>query len=75
MRFVAKHIAAWAMRKVELRVFSNRPSVAFLPLQEDKGSVRPVFQPSLLAKAPVEENTVVEGSSEEAVVEGATQAV
>lgn len=72
VRFVAKHVAAWAMRKVEMRVLSNRPSVAFLPMQEDKGSVKPVFQPSLLAKAPVEEKT---DSSEEAVVEGATQAV
>ncbi|KAG0285168.1 hypothetical protein BGZ96_010526 [Linnemannia gamsii] len=75
VRFVAKHISAWAMRKVELRVFSNRPSAAFLPLQEDTGSVRPVFQPSLLVKAPVEEKNDVEGGPEEVVVEGATQAV
>lgn len=77
-----KRIPAWVMRKAELRMLSNRPSVAYLPPQEDKGSVRPFFQPSLSAITPVEEEkTRVERSSEEVVVdleakvEGSTKAV
>ncbi|KAF9539776.1 hypothetical protein EC957_005070 [Mortierella hygrophila] len=65
VRYAMKHIPAWAMRKVELRVLSNRPSVAYLPPQEDKGSVRPFFQPSLSAMAPVEEEKTRVGSGGE----------
>ncbi|KAK5797006.1 hypothetical protein F5H01DRAFT_373550 [Linnemannia elongata] len=78
VRYIMKRIPTWAMRKAELRVLSNRPSVAFLPPQVDKGSVKPFFQPSLSAMAPVEkEKARVEGSSKEVVVdlEASTKAV
>ncbi|KAF8946746.1 hypothetical protein BGZ47_011490 [Haplosporangium gracile] len=66
VRYMIKHIPAWVMRKAELRVLSNRPSVAYLAPQEDKGSIRPFFQPSLAANTPVEEEKPkVEGGSEE----------
>lgn len=78
VRYIMKRIPTWAMRKAELRVLSNRPSVAFLPPQVDKGSVKPFFQPSLSAMAPVEkEKARAEGSSKEVVVdlEASTKAV
>lgn len=76
VRYLMKHIPTWAMRKVELRVLSNRPSVAYLPPQEDRGTVRPFFQPSLSAMAPVEEEKAkVEGGSEEVVVDLSTKDV
>lgn len=67
VRYMMKRIPTWAMRKVELRVLSNRPSVAYLPPQEDRGTVRPFFQPSLSAMAPVEEKAKAEEGSEEVV--------
>ncbi|KAF9097756.1 hypothetical protein BGX23_008017 [Mortierella sp. AD031] len=52
VRFFAKHMPEWAKRKMLVIIGGNRPQCSFLPLVEDKGSVPPAFQPSLLATKP-----------------------
>ncbi|KAG0204211.1 hypothetical protein BGX33_008653 [Mortierella sp. NVP41] len=52
VRFCAKHMPAWVMRRVQVRMAINRPQVAFLPRADDTGTIRPAPQPSLSAKAP-----------------------
>ncbi|KAF9127565.1 hypothetical protein BGX30_014731 [Mortierella sp. GBA39] len=52
LRFCAKYMPAWAKRKMLVVLGGNRPQCSFLPLVEDKGSVPPAFQPSLLATKP-----------------------
>ncbi|KAG0059874.1 hypothetical protein BGZ89_012730 [Linnemannia elongata] len=52
LRFCAKHMPEWAKRKMLVVLGGNRPQCSFLPLVEDKGSVPPAFQPSLLATKP-----------------------
>ncbi|KAG0204212.1 hypothetical protein BGX33_008654 [Mortierella sp. NVP41] len=52
VRFCAKHMPAWVMRRAQVRMAINRPQVAFLPRADDTGTVRPAPQPSLSAKAP-----------------------
>ncbi|KAG0373979.1 hypothetical protein BGX24_010988 [Mortierella sp. AD032] len=64
VRYVVKNVPAWAMRKAELRILSYRPSVAFLPPYEDKGTHKPVFQPSLSARAPIETEVESKNSAE-----------
>ncbi|KAF9145264.1 hypothetical protein BG015_011951 [Linnemannia schmuckeri] len=57
-RYVSKHIPPWLFNRIQARAFSYRPQVAFLPLAEDNGRVRPAHQPSLSVKAPVGLKTV-----------------
>lgn len=47
----------WLFQRLHSQAFIFRPQVAFLPLVEDKGRVRPAHQPSLSIKAPVEAET------------------
>ncbi|KAK5796950.1 hypothetical protein F5H01DRAFT_330670 [Linnemannia elongata] len=58
-RYVSKHIPPWLFNRIQARAFSYRPQVAFLPLAEDNGRVRPAHQPSLSVKAPVGLETVM----------------
>ncbi|KAG0053320.1 hypothetical protein BGZ89_002946 [Linnemannia elongata] len=53
-RFFAKHIPVWLFQRIQEKTCSYRPLVAFLPLIEDTGRVRPAHQPSLSVQAPVE---------------------
>ncbi|KAF9154192.1 hypothetical protein BG015_001649 [Linnemannia schmuckeri] len=53
-RLIAKHAPAWVFRRIQVKACSYRPQVAFLPLIEETGRVRPAHQPSLSVKAPVE---------------------
>ncbi|KAG0312636.1 hypothetical protein BGZ97_010996, partial [Linnemannia gamsii] len=53
-RFFAKHIPAWLFNRIQERSCSYRPQVAFLPIIEDAGLVKPAAQPSLSVKGPVE---------------------
>ncbi|KAG0284017.1 hypothetical protein BGZ96_011620 [Linnemannia gamsii] len=53
-RFFTKHIPVWLFKRIQERACSYRPQVAFLPLIEDAGRVKPAPQPSLHVKAPVE---------------------
>ncbi|KAG0204213.1 hypothetical protein BGX33_008655 [Mortierella sp. NVP41] len=54
IRYCAKHVPAWVMRKVQVKAVGNRPQISFLPPAEDKGSIKSAHQPSLSAKAPTE---------------------
>ncbi|KAG0030241.1 hypothetical protein BGZ82_007513 [Podila clonocystis] len=47
-RFVSKNMPVWLHRIAIARMAANRPQVAFLPLVEDKGSVKSIPQPSLI---------------------------
>jgi len=42
-----RNLPKWIWLMTLRKLASNRPQVAFLPLVEDKGSVKPVSQPSL----------------------------
>ncbi|KAG0035933.1 hypothetical protein BGZ82_004917 [Podila clonocystis] len=46
-RAALKHIPMWLQRKLLMRATETRPQVWFLPLVEDKGSVKPAYQASL----------------------------
>ncbi|KAF9954069.1 hypothetical protein BGZ72_004931 [Mortierella alpina] len=46
-RFFVKNMPTWLWRKVLVRHAAIRPQVSFLPLVEDRGTVRPEYQPSL----------------------------
>ncbi|KAG9071547.1 hypothetical protein KI688_005759 [Linnemannia hyalina] len=46
IRFVAKHMPQWLNTKILTRTLSNRSQVSFLPLAEDKGTIRPLYQAS-----------------------------
>ncbi|KAG0261840.1 hypothetical protein BG011_000603 [Mortierella polycephala] len=47
VRFATKHMPRWAWMMALRKMASNRPQVAFLPMIEDLGTVKPVYQPSL----------------------------
>lgn len=47
-RFASKNMPVWLHRIAIAKMAANRPQVAFLPLVEDKGSVKPIPQPSLI---------------------------
>ncbi|KAK3813785.1 MAG: hypothetical protein JOS17DRAFT_760965 [Linnemannia elongata] len=51
-RYISRHIPAWVFHRIQVQATSYRPQVAFLPLVEDTGVVRPAPQPSLSVKAP-----------------------
>lgn len=46
--------------RIQVQATSYRPQVAFLPLVEDNGVVRPAPQPSLSVKAPKDPKNNVE---------------
>ncbi|KAG0285515.1 hypothetical protein BGZ96_010254 [Linnemannia gamsii] len=48
IRFVAKHMPQWVNTKILTRTLSNRSQVSFLPPAEDKGTIRPLHQPSFV---------------------------
>ncbi|KAF9105768.1 hypothetical protein BGX29_011470 [Mortierella sp. GBA35] len=54
IRWFAKHLPDWVQRRAFVRMSINRPQVLFLPRVEDKGSIRPAFQPGLHTKGPKE---------------------
>ncbi|KAG0346663.1 hypothetical protein BG005_000616 [Podila minutissima] len=47
-RFASKNMPVWLHRIAIAKMAANRPQVSFLPLVEDKGSVKPIPQPSLI---------------------------
>lgn len=53
IRFVAKHMPQWLNTKILTRTLSNRSQVSFLPLAEDKGTIRPLYQPSLVKTSKI----------------------
>ncbi|KAG0250137.1 hypothetical protein BG011_008634 [Mortierella polycephala] len=46
-RFITKNMPRWLWRMILVKNAANRPQVSFLPLIEDKGTVKPQDQPSL----------------------------
>ncbi|KAG0331845.1 hypothetical protein BG000_010558 [Podila horticola] len=46
-RIVMKRIPPWLQRKIVIKMTETRPQVSFLPLVEDKGTVKPIYQASL----------------------------
>ncbi|KAK5796991.1 hypothetical protein F5H01DRAFT_373662 [Linnemannia elongata] len=63
-RFVSKHMPTWLFQRIQAQSCANRPQVAFLPLHDDTGRVRPAPQPSLFVKAPVESKETTAASAE-----------
>ncbi|KAF9418487.1 hypothetical protein BGZ94_009689 [Podila epigama] len=47
LRFALKHTPTWLWLKTLGRMYGYRPQVSFLPLVKDRGSVKPLPQPSL----------------------------
>jgi len=47
-RFASRNMPVWLHRIAIAKMAANRPQIAFLPLVEDKGSVKPIPQPSLI---------------------------
>ncbi|KAG0365578.1 hypothetical protein BC939DRAFT_524869 [Gamsiella multidivaricata] len=47
VRFTTRRMPKWLWMIALRKMASNRPQVAFLPLVEDKGTVKPTYQPSL----------------------------
>ena len=54
---------AWLFQRIQAQTCANRPQVAFLPLHEDTGRVKPALQPSLSVKAPVESEKTTAAST------------
>ncbi|KAG0342757.1 hypothetical protein BG000_001617 [Podila horticola] len=46
-RFLMKRVPAWLWRRLQIQMSAARSQVSFLPLVEDKGEVKPMYQPSL----------------------------
>ncbi|KAG0264495.1 hypothetical protein BG011_006659 [Mortierella polycephala] len=47
IRYFVKNIPAFVQRSFQTKNVATRPQVSFLPLVEDKGTVKPAHQPSL----------------------------
>ncbi|KAF9563169.1 hypothetical protein EC968_004977 [Mortierella alpina] len=47
VRYMAKNMPDWLWTFSHTKNVANRPQVAFLPLVQDEGTVRPQYQPSL----------------------------
>ncbi|KAG0092546.1 hypothetical protein BGZ92_009443 [Podila epicladia] len=47
VRASMKHIPPFLWRRILISMSASRPQVSFLPLVEDKGEVKPLYQPSL----------------------------
>ncbi|KAF9278763.1 hypothetical protein BGZ88_000374 [Linnemannia elongata] len=59
VRFMMRNMPEFMKRRAAEQMYSSRPQVAFLPLDETPASVKPTHQRSLNLKAPVEENEEV----------------
>ncbi|KAG0019607.1 hypothetical protein BGZ81_009672 [Podila clonocystis] len=46
-RIVMKRLPLWLQRRILIKATETRPQVSFLPLVEDKGTVKPIYQASL----------------------------
>ncbi|KAF9377430.1 hypothetical protein CPB97_010207 [Podila verticillata] len=67
-----RNMPRWLLRLVLIKMVAARPQVSFLPLVEDKGSKKPIYQPSLektlaIHKARAAKKQTETGSSEAAV--------
>ncbi|KAF9214463.1 hypothetical protein BGZ59_003640 [Podila verticillata] len=67
-----RNLPQWLLRLVVTKMVAARPQVSFLPLVEDKGSKKPIYQPSLektlaIHKARAAKKQTETGSSEAAV--------
>ncbi|KAG0039931.1 hypothetical protein BGZ82_006044, partial [Podila clonocystis] len=47
-RSLFSHMPKWLLRLVVIKMMAPRPQVSFLPLVEDKGTKKPLYQPSLV---------------------------
>jgi len=47
IRTLVKHTPPWMQRKINTKATETRSQVSFLPLVEDRGSVKPIYQLSL----------------------------
>ncbi|KAF9897787.1 hypothetical protein BX616_004987, partial [Lobosporangium transversale] len=47
IRYLTKNMPTWLWNILVKRMLESRPQVSFLPLVEDKGTVPPIYQPSL----------------------------
>ncbi|KAF8943005.1 hypothetical protein BGZ47_005918 [Haplosporangium gracile] len=59
VRFMMKNMPEFMKRRAAEQMYSCRPQVAFLPLDETPASVKPAYQRSLTLRAPVEEDKEV----------------
>ncbi|KAF9538473.1 hypothetical protein EC957_006729 [Mortierella hygrophila] len=55
VRFMMKNMPEFLKRRAAEQMYSCRPQLAFLPLDETPALVKPAYQPSLKAKAPAQE--------------------
>ncbi|KAF9320555.1 hypothetical protein BG003_005738 [Podila horticola] len=53
LRAMTKRVPAWAWRRLMIKMVKDRPTVSFLPLVEDKGTVPPFHQASLHKTLPI----------------------
>ncbi|KAG0326278.1 hypothetical protein BG000_001480 [Podila horticola] len=53
LRAMTKRVPAWAWRRLMIMMVKDRPTVSFLPLVEDKGTVPPLHQASLHKTLPI----------------------
>ncbi|KAG9071664.1 hypothetical protein KI688_005877 [Linnemannia hyalina] len=60
VRFCVKNMPQWVFHRVQIQTTGYRPQVAFLPLVEDTGRVRPAPQPSLSVMSPDDSKNNVE---------------
>ncbi|KAG0342026.1 hypothetical protein BG000_007219 [Podila horticola] len=42
-----RHMPRWLLKRILVKMVAARPQVSFLPLVEDTGSAKPIYQPSL----------------------------
>ncbi|KAI1321059.1 hypothetical protein EDD11_008640 [Mortierella claussenii] len=77
-RFVSRHMPRWLWVMALRRMASNRPQVAFLPRIEDKGTVKPAYQPSLYKTQetvpPTRKQRIRQASSSAGLIHVATAA-
>jgi hypothetical protein len=60
VRFMMKNMPEFLRRRAAEQMYSCRPQLAFLPLDETPALVKPAYQPSLKAKAPALEDKEVD---------------
>ncbi|KAF9896495.1 hypothetical protein BX616_007332, partial [Lobosporangium transversale] len=46
-RYITRNLPTWLWNIMLRRMMESRPQVSILPLVEDKGTVPPMYQPSL----------------------------
>ncbi|KAG0073990.1 hypothetical protein BGZ93_006799, partial [Podila epicladia] len=74
IRNVVKYMPSWVNRKMIIQATESRPQVSFLPLVEDKGSVKPIYQASLQKTLAILKQRAANGKVRDASV-GTTIAV